>query len=90
MIKWDYIKKEKGVPHMLALRRHCLDYSKVYSVVTKICLLAWDQNKKIAYYIFYILIPNSVLIFFTIAHICYKQISIIRYYWLNKHPELGS
>ena len=53
MIKWDFVKKEKGVPHMLAPRRHCLDYSKVYRDVTKICLLAWDENKKIEYYIFY-------------------------------------
>ena len=32
LIQWlsDIIKKEKGVPHMLAPRRRCLNYSKVY------------------------------------------------------------
>ena len=60
---------------LLAPRRHCLDYSKVYSDVTERWLLAWNQNKQITYCISYILIPNSVLIFLTIAH---KQIRIIR------------
>ena len=57
---------------MLAPRRHCLYYSRVYSDVTKRWLLAWNQIKEITYYIFYILIPNSVLIFLTIAQICYQ------------------
>ena len=35
MVKRDYKKKEKGVPHMLARRRHCLDYSEVYIDVTE-------------------------------------------------------
>ena len=63
---------------MLAPRRRCLYYSKVCSDVTKIWLLAWNQIKQITYYIFSILIPNSVLIFLTIAQICYQPISIIR------------
>ena len=35
LIKWlnEIIKKEKGMLHMLALRKRCLDYSKVYSDV---------------------------------------------------------
>ena len=36
---------------MLAPRIHCLDYSKVYSDLTERCLLAWNQNKHITYYI---------------------------------------
>ena len=49
MVKKDY-KKEKGVPHMLAPRRRCLDCWKVYSDVTERLLLAWNK-KKIIYYI---------------------------------------
>ena len=30
---------------MLAPRRRCLDYSKVYGNVTERWLLAWNQNK---------------------------------------------
>ena len=30
MVEWDNKKKERIVPHMLVLRRHCLDYLKVY------------------------------------------------------------
>ena len=65
---------------MLASTLRCLDYSKIYSDVTEGWLLAWNQNKQITYYIFYILISNSVLIYLTIAQICYQQISIIRCY----------
>ena len=75
MVKWDYEKKEKRVLHILDPRRHCLDYSKVYSDVTERWLLAWNQNKKFC--ILYILYTNSVLIFLTIAKICYQQKSII-------------
>ena len=83
LVKWlsEFIKrKEKGVLHMLARRRCCLDYSKVYSDVTEIWLLAWNKNKQVTYYVFYILIPNSVLILVTIVQICYQQISVIRWY----------
>ena len=65
---------------MLAPRKRCLYYSKVYSDVTKTWLLELNQNKQITYYIFNMLIPNSVLIFLTIEQIYYKQISIIRCY----------
>ena len=65
---------------MLASRRRCLFYSKAYSDFANRWLLAWNQNKQITYYIFHILIPNSVLIFLTIAEICYQQISTIRCY----------
>ena len=34
---------------MLAPRRRCLDYSKVYSDVTERWLSAWNQNKRITY-----------------------------------------
>ena len=62
LIKWfsEIIKKEKGVPHMIALWRSCLDYSKVYSDVTERWLLAWNQKRNITYYLFHILIPKSV------------------------------
>ena len=74
LIKWlsKTIKNEKGVSYMLASRRYCLDYSKVYSDTTERWLLAWNQNKQITHYISYILIPNSVLIFLAIAQICYQ------------------
>ena len=52
---------------MLAPRRRCLDYSKVYCDVTERWFLAWNQNKHITYYIFHKLIPKSVLVFFTCA-----------------------
>ena len=65
---------------MLAPRRRCLDYSKVYRDVTESWLLAGNQNKQIIYYVFSILIPKSVLIVLTIAQICYQQISLIRCY----------
>ena len=82
LIKWviEITKKEKGVLHMIAPRRHCLDYSKGYSDVTERWLLACNQSKNNRYYIFYIVIPNSVFIFLTIAQICYQEISIIRCY----------
>ena len=48
----EAIKKEKGVPHMLAIRRRSLDYSKVYFDVTERWLLAWSQNKYITYLIY--------------------------------------
>ena len=73
-------RKEKGVPHMLAHRRCYLDYSKVHRDVTERWLLAWNQKIPITYYIFYLLIANSVFIFLTIACICDQQISIIRCY----------
>ena len=36
---------------MLAPRRRCLDYSKLYCDVTERWLLAWNQNEHIAYFI---------------------------------------
>ena len=41
---------------MLASRRRCLDYSKVYSNVRERLLFAWNQNKN---YILHILYTNS-------------------------------
>ena len=34
---------------MLASRRRCLDYSKIYSDVKQRWLLAWNQNKQVTY-----------------------------------------
>ena len=63
LIKWlsDIIKKktERGVPHMLAPRRGCLDYSNVYCDVRKRCFLTWNQNRHITYYILHIQYTNS-------------------------------
>ena len=50
---------------MLAPRRVCVDYSKVYCDVRKRWFVAWNQNRHITYYIFSILILKSVLVFFT-------------------------
>ena len=44
---------------MLAPRRGCLGYSKVYCDVRKRWFLAWNQNRHINYYIFYINYTNS-------------------------------
>ena len=52
---------------MLAPRRRCLDYSKVYCDVTEKWLLAWNKNKHIKYYIFHTIIPKSALVFHTFA-----------------------
>ena len=52
---------------MLAPRRRCLDYSKVYCDDTERWLLPWNQNKHITYYIFHMLILKSVLLFHTFA-----------------------
>ena len=54
---------------MLASRRRCLVNSKVYCDVRK--RSDWHGTKtdilNITYYIFHILIPKSVLVFFTFA-----------------------
>ena len=44
---------------MLAPRRGCLGYSKVYCDVRKRWFLAWNQNRHIKYYIFHIQYTNS-------------------------------
>ena len=80
LIKWlsDIIKNsERGVPDMLAPRRGCLDYSKVYCDVRKRWFLAWNQNRHITYYIFSILIPKSVYVFFTFAPISFDDSDLI-------------
>ena len=59
MVKWCYKKTERGVPHILAPRRGCLDYSKVYCDVRKRWFLAWNQNRHITYYILHIQYTNS-------------------------------
>ena len=60
MVKWYHEKKtERGMPHMPAPGRGCLDYSKVYYNVRKIWFLAWNQNRHISYYIFHIQYTNS-------------------------------
>ena len=47
------------MPHMLAPRRGCLDYSKAYIDVRKRWFLAWNQNGHITYYILHIKYTNS-------------------------------
>ena len=59
MVERDYKKAERGVPHMLAPRRHCLGYTKVYFSVRKTGLLAWNQNRHITCSIFHIPDTNS-------------------------------
>ena len=59
-------KTERGVPHMPAPRRGCLDYSKVYYDVRQGWFLAWKQNQHITYYIFHIQDTNSEI---SIAHL---------------------
>ena len=44
---------------MLAPRRGCLGYSKVYCDVRKRWFLAWNQNRHITYYVFHIQYTNS-------------------------------
>ena len=44
---------------MLAPRRGCLDYSKVYCNVRKRWFLEWNQNRHITHYIFHIQYTNS-------------------------------
>ena len=44
---------------MLAPRRGCLSYSKVYCDVRKRWFQAWNQNRHITYYIFHIQYTNS-------------------------------
>ena len=65
MVKWYYKTTEREVPHILAPRRGCLVYSKVYCDVRKRWFMTWNQSIYITYYIFIILIPKSVLVFFT-------------------------
>ena len=43
---------------MLAPRRGCLGYSKVYCDVRRRWFLAWNQNRHIMYYIFHIQYTN--------------------------------
>ena len=62
---------------MLASGSAVLIIQKLQKDVTERWLLAWNKNKQITYYILYILIPNSVLIFVTIAQISFQQISIL-------------
>ena len=63
LIKWlsEIIKKnrKRSATYMLAPRRGCLGYSKVYCDVRKRWFLAWNQNRHITYYIFHIQYTNS-------------------------------
>ena len=43
---------------MLAPRKRCLEYSKVYCDVIEKWSLPWNQKKYIKYYVFHILIPK--------------------------------
>ena len=44
---------------MLAPRKGCFDYSKVYCDVRKRIFLVWNQNRHITYYISHIQYTNS-------------------------------
>ena len=72
------------VPNILfeiaAPRRPCLGYSKVYCDVRKRWLLASSQNRHITYSIFHILIPKSVLVFFTFAPTSFASISLLTFH----------
>ena len=46
------------MPHMLAPRRRCLGYSKVYCDVRKRWFLVWNQNRHITYYTLHIPYTN--------------------------------
>ena len=78
-MKWliDIIKITKTcVPHMLAPRRGCLDYSKVYCDVRKRWFLAWNQNRHITYYILHVQYTNSEIstgLFYIRPHIVWRQ-----------------
>ena len=78
-MKWlsDIIKiTETCVPHMVAPRRGCLDYSKVYCDVRKRCFLAWNQNRHITYYILHIQYTNSEIItgpFYIRPHFVWRE-----------------
>ena len=61
---------------MLAPRRGCLDYSKVYCDVRKRWFLAWNQNRHITYYIFHIQFINYE-IFFTFAPTSFDDTELI-------------
>ena len=69
--------EKKEVSYMLVPGSAVLIIQKLQKDVTERWLLASNKNKQITYYILYILIANSVLIFLTIAQICYQQISIL-------------
>ena len=61
---------------MLAARRSCLGYLKVYCVDKKRWFLAWNQNKHITYYIFHIQFTNYE-IFFTFAPTSFDDTELI-------------
>ena len=61
---------------MLAPRRGCLGYSKVYCDVRKRWFLAWNQNRHITYYIFHIQFINYE-IFFTFAPTSFDDTELI-------------
>ena len=79
MVERDYKKTERGVPHMLAARRHCL-VIQTFIVISEKCG-CWDGTKTdilcIRYSIFHILILKSVLIFFTFATISFDDTGLI-------------
>ena len=65
---------------MIAARRGCVGYSKVYCDVRKRWFLAWNQNRdilRIKYSILSILIPKSVLVFFTFTPVSFDDTDLI-------------
>ena len=61
LMKWlsEIIKKEKGVPFILAPRRRCPNHSKVYSDVAERWLLAKTNNIHNTYFLYYFQIQYS-------------------------------
>ena len=64
---------------MLAPRRGCLGYSKVYCDVRKRWFLAWNQNRHITYYIFHIQYTNSEIS----VGLLYIRLHFVWWHWLN-------
>ena len=64
---------------MLAPRRGCLGYSKVYCDVRKRWFLAWNQNRHITYYIFHIQYTNSKIS----IGLLYIRPHFVWWHWLN-------
>ena len=69
---------------MLAPRRGCFDYSKVYCDVRKRWFLAWKQNRYITYYIFHIQNTNSEI---SIGHL-YIRPHFVWWHRLNQWAAL--
>ena len=84
MVEWDYQKTERGVPHMLASRRGCLGYSKVYCDVRKRRFLARNKSRHITHYIFHIQYTKSEIS----IDLLYIRPHFVCWHRLNHFPTL--